>query len=382
MTQAANSAYPVEVVRGTFFEHDMAIKDMFVHFRTEPGGYARPLRQWRVDYLITNFDRQSLGVLLLSLRQDGKLAIIDGHHRVRAAEFYGLQTMDALVYIDLTLEDEARLYRKFGDYLKQTALDRYHAGVAEKLPEYIAIQGILGNLGLHVPNALTKTNHTVCAVDALIKVAKTYGPDNLGNTLSLLNDAWDGHHLAFRSSVIQGAAMFQARFADKKAYNRKRLVDRLNRDGIHAVEQRAENIKNASMASNPNAAWGMAFLAYHDKLIPEARQLGDWPRRHVSEQLKAQLSTNLREINAAVTPAQRTARIKKALATKTPEARSAAAVKSAKTRFGYTPRSVPCPVCYAEAGSVCLSKTGGIIPQYHNVRRDAAKAWAESKLKP
>lgn len=355
--------YPAEVVHGTFFEHDVPIERMFVHFRTEPQGYARPLRENRVNKLVAQFDQQALGVLLLSLREDGRYAIIDGQHRKEAAARKALTALDALVYIDLSLEDEARLYRKFGDYLKQTALDRYHAGIQEGVLEYLAIQRILQELGLHVPTAPGGAPAAVNAVEALFALTTMYGPDMLRHTLELLKDAWGTDGRAYRAQIIGGASMFLARYKDHPKFNRPRLVKRMTEGGYSGLERRVTALRDASIASNPSVAWGMGLLALHDFHVTDSNHLPDWVRRHMTEATAAQRREHLRNVNKRMTAAQRTD----------------AARKANITRFGGTPRLIPCPTCRAVAGDPCKSAKGWVYPQFHGSRREAYKALPNSR---
>jgi hypothetical protein len=383
MPQEATKEYPYEIVRGTFFEHDVPISKMFVDFRTHPGGYARPLKDSRVDKLVADWDRQAVGVLLLSMREDGSFATIDGHHRWQAALRLGIESLDALVFIDLTLEDEARLYRKYGDYLKQSPLDKYHAAITEGVKEYLAIDRVVRSFGLVVPNALGSTKNTVDAVDALLHVAKTYGLELLQQTLGLIHDPWDGEHRAYQGQLMRGAAMFLARFGKHKNYKRARLIDRMAREGVSNVEKRARAFRDANLAGNPASAYGQALLYLHDRQIAEDKVLGDWPRKLLTEQNAEAQRQRFREMNANLTPEQKTARAIKAQATLTPEARTQRAVNAARTKFGFTARSVPCSYCYAEAQRPCINKdTGEELKYLHAQRRAAAKKWAEGKLKP
>jgi Family of unknown function (DUF6551) len=357
MAVAPTTAYPQDVVRGTFFEHDVPVSSMFVHFRTEPQGYARPLRPHRVNRLISEFDRQALGVLLLSMRDNGMFAIIDGQHRVETAKRMGIPTMDALVYIDLTLEDEARLYRKFGDYLKQTALDKYHAGIAEHRPEYLAIQRVLQDIGLHVPQALGAGIRGIDAVDAIVRVATIYRPDGLSNALRLLHDAWDGQTRIYRSLTIFGTAMFLARFQDHPNFNRKRLIARMKRLGLSTVERQAYVIRDANLAPNPNSGWGQALMQVHDKGQPPGHELGEWQKRILTEETSNKFATHIRHINANTTPEQR----------------SNNANKAAKTRFGNTPQDVICTYCRADVGTRCANARGEYTNNYHQARLNALR---------
>lgn len=381
MATEPSKEYPGEVVRGTFFEHDLPITSMFVCFRTEPGGYARPLRMTRVNELIRDFDRQFLGVLLLSLRPDGTFAILDGQHRVYVAKHFGIKTMDAFVYIDLTVQDEARLYRKFGEYLKQTALDRYHAGIAEGLLEYLAIQRIVAKNHMHIPNSLGSHPNSIDAVEALIKVTKTYGLDTLDDTLGLLHDAFDGEHRAYRGISLNGTAAFLARFKTNRLYVRKRLVQRMAREGVSNLEGRAKKAMEINIATTSGAGWGQALLALHDYRQDEDLRLGDWPRRHLSEEVVKTARATLAKNQANMTPAQRSARAQKAQDGLTPEQKTARALKAVTTRQGYSNRVVACSFCGAEPNKPCRSDSGNWIPGVHRDRREAAAIWANSKIK-
>jgi len=362
------------VVRGTFFEHNVPVSSMFVHFRTEPDGYARPLRMPRVNKLVSEWDAQAVGVLLLSMRNDGRMAVIDGQHRKEAAHRMGVTHMNALVYIDLTIEDEARLYRKFGDYLKQTALDRFHAGLTEGVPAYQEIASVIVRQGLHIPHSTGNTTNKVVAVDALITVHRVYGLGILSQTIGLLHDAWAGEPRAYRAMVVTGTAAFLARFSAHPNYNHKRLVQRMTRQGVSALERRAWAIRDGSLASNPNFAWGQALLGLHDFREPEGSELGEWPRRHFTEQAAASLGKRMASYNASLTPEQRSERATKANQVMTPEARSERAKRGIQTRKGYSDLEVICTYCNAMPGYPCCNSQGGVLDRAHKGRREQAAA--------
>lgn len=379
MAPVPNTAYPQEVVRGTFFEHDLPIDKIFVHFRTLPDGYARPLSLRRMTKLISEFDRQALGVLLLSMRPDGTFACIDGQHRWEACKFKAVPTIDALVYIDLSLEDEARLYRKFGDYLKQTPLDKYHAALAEKVPDYLYIQRILSDRGLFVPIQPSDAANAVVAVEALLKVSRTYGPTVFESTIDLIHNAWNGEHRAYRGHIIQGTAMFLARYATSPKYASNRLISRMTTQGMSTVERRANSIKDAVLGSNPHAAWGQALVYVHDKGIPDERQLGDWIRRHISEQNALKMAQHMRDVNAAKADDLARKEAAKNHVPTPPVLPSAPARRRRRNRRGFSYRDVACPLCHAMTTDPCITENGKIFYTYHAERRRLAET---NKRKP
>jgi hypothetical protein len=64
----------------------------------------------RLRKLTANFDPILLGEVLVSERADGKLYILDGQHRLRAAEQSGVPTVTCEIFTGLSKPDEARLF--------------------------------------------------------------------------------------------------------------------------------------------------------------------------------------------------------------------------------------------------------------------------------
>src|SRR3990167_8375127 len=91
-------------------EEDVPVKLIFVDPR-----YGRPLNQKAIEMLSANWSRQRAGVIYLSYRTSGMYASLDGaHRRFACEEAEGPEaTLSALVFIDLTLEEEAELFLAF-----------------------------------------------------------------------------------------------------------------------------------------------------------------------------------------------------------------------------------------------------------------------------
>lgn len=73
-----------EIEASTLFDR-VSVRDMFV----DPS-YGRRLDPNAVDKLLREWDERALGTLMLSLRPDGRYAIIDGQHRRAGAKRMGL----------------------------------------------------------------------------------------------------------------------------------------------------------------------------------------------------------------------------------------------------------------------------------------------------
>ena len=340
----AMNEVPDDVQEDTIFVRDVPIDKMFVHDRSKPGGYARTLNDGRVARLVAEFDANAVGVILLSLREDGTYAVIDGQHRVEAAKKAGMASLDAYVYIDLTLQEEAGLYRKFGDYLKQTALDRYVAALTEEHPETLAIDKLLDEVGLHVARSGGPEVGGVLAVSAIQRVARDFGPQILRETLRFLHEAFGANSRGFSSTSIFGTAQFGMRFFAHSNFNRKRLIERLRVEGVTGVLAKAHAVQ-ALERTNGYSAWGKALVAIHDAGLTEQRRLGAWPAQVYSERGRAAMRQTL--ATAALPASIAARRIKVA-----DQARATA----------------KCRDCRAEPGAACKNVKGESLRGVHNVR--------------
>lgn len=339
---------PQEVIEQTLFERNVPLDKMFVAHRADQGGYARPLNEKRAAKLAKEFDRKAVGVLLLSMRNDGSYAIIDGHHRRDAAIRNGVEGLDAYVYIDLTIEEEARLYRKFGDYLRQTARDRWFAALAERQPEALAIQRMLSEFGLRIVND-ANTQHGVAAVQSIWTVAEKWGPNILRETFHNLSEAYSGNPIGYVGPSIIGMAMFLDRFEGKPKYSRKRLIERLQRAGATKIEQNALHVVALEHCSKATA-YGKALLALHDSGIKQEARLGEWVERSIPESTREMLRESIKV-------AAQASYVK----------RKAGAIAAGL--------EVPCSVCHAARGSRCI----GIDYVHMNRLRRAAHARRSAK---
>lgn len=276
---------------GAALYKDLPISDMFVDFESQ-GGYARALNEKRARYLTERFNANAVGTIYVSLRNDGSLAVLDGQHRIYAAKANGLHTLDAYVYADLTIEQEADLYRMFGDYLRQKATDRFLAAIRAGDPEALAIADVLAEYDLKV--VATTRGHGIHAVDAVQYIVSHYGLSMLRLVLAFLVEAFGNNAIALNGTTLRGAARFLDRFANHPKFNHKRLMTRLKRGGFSQYEQRAKAVKFAERCDS-STAWGKAFMAIHDSNLSDENKLGNWVQRNYSPEQKKGMSKRLRK---------------------------------------------------------------------------------------
>ena len=286
--------YPDEVQSKTFYEARWPIDKMFVDERTGRGGYARPLNPRRVKALEADWDEQSIGVILLSMREDGNAAVIDGRHRAHVAASKGRTSLPALVYIDLTIEDEARLYRRFGEVLSQSARDRFLAALIEGDPLARDVNAILIKNRLHVSPG-GQVAGGIQAVNALMSVAKQQGLIVLDESLALLYNAFGVEPKAYTSDLILGTALFTDRYRDAPAYRRRyaNFSDRLASGGL--TTWRAKIATFRAGGNQPGNAAGQSLLAIFNG--GRGEKLSPWLERSYTPEQKAVITARLRKNN-------------------------------------------------------------------------------------
>ena len=291
--------FPDEVRFRTIFEANVPIKKMFVD-GVENGGYARPLNQRRLNWLVRRYRPQSVGVLLLSLRDNGTYAIIDGHHRAQASVVHGVEALDAYVYLDLTREEEAALYAEFGDYLKQTARDRFAAGLVAQDENILALNALVERAGLRVLIGGGQTRGGIQAVNALVSVARDYDPDHLTRTLTFLKAAFGDDERAYTSNIIKGTAAFLIRYHNHPKLQLTKLIQRLRGGGREELTARALGVARAERTSGTPAI-GKALLYIHNDGL-SVNRLPVWQDRWLSETVK---DKNTRILRTRAEPARK-----------------------------------------------------------------------------
>lgn len=176
--------------------------------------YQRPLIQPRVNKIAAEFDPEMFGVLHVSRRPDGSHYVVDGQHRTEAArQFLGAnangQRVECKVYEGLTLQQEARLFRRLNDQTAQTMYAKFRASVQAGDPVETAVNRIVEGLGLTVGQA--SRDRCVTAVGALTQVYRGFSrnaedkhPELLRMVLSIINSAWGATGDSLNGHIIEG----------------------------------------------------------------------------------------------------------------------------------------------------------------------------------
>lgn len=187
----------------------------------------RAVRPAHLTRIRRRLDLDALGVVIVSRRNDGRLAVLDGQHRVRALidEGLGDYKVTCKVFEGLSLPEEAGLFRRLNTTSKTSALEDLEKAVLEGEPEAVAIGKLLKRNGYRLTRA-PGAGTIACAV-ALRKVygTKGNGPAALGFALHVATQAWGAHSDSVDGSIVQGLGGFYSAFGEE--IDRKALINKL-----------------------------------------------------------------------------------------------------------------------------------------------------------
>ena len=258
---------PDEIREQTIFER-VPVGLMFVD------RYGRPVNPGRLRRLRADFDPRAIGTVYLSLRDDGRYALLDGQHRRIVAVERGLETLPSRVFIDLTYEQEAALYRKFADYLPQTPADRFRARLEERDPSALVICSVVESFGLHVGLVRSASPGRINALDALDALYRDSGYEILRDTLAMLRAAFGDDPAGYQGTFLRGMGAFLIRYREDPVYDPRRMATRLARIGPDGLVARIL-AGNQALNGNRFAKAGQVLLKlYNDGL--RTNLLPDW----------------------------------------------------------------------------------------------------------
>lgn len=193
----------------TFLER-VPISDMFV------APYQRPISTSQLGRMLkSGFDERKLGIITVSMRNDGRYAVLDGNHRRHLAADAGLTVMLSRVFIDLSYSEEAELYIALNTVSAPKAFDRFIARLEIGEATAIAIRDCVQRFGLRI--APTGRNSAADAISCVVELEKIFterGAIELVEILNIIHSAWGLERSAYSGMMLGGLRQFWARYRD------------------------------------------------------------------------------------------------------------------------------------------------------------------------
>lgn len=163
------------------------------------------LNESRVNYLLSNFDLDRIGLPVLNERENVTYYILDGQHRIETlkrwlGDGWEKQKIECEVFVGLKEAEESAMFLALNDTLRVGAMDKFRASVNAGFLDQVHIQKIIEGAGLCI--STDKIPGAVSAVGTLERVYRRSDGNTLARSLRVIRDAFGD--AGFRSQVIDG----------------------------------------------------------------------------------------------------------------------------------------------------------------------------------
>lgn len=218
-----------------------------------------------IDRIARNWDWRMCLPLVVSKRDDGSLYVIDGQHRLAAAQRRNdIPFLPCCVSVYGSVEDEAAMFVAMNRQRRQmNRLDDFHAAQAGGDEEATAIAAIIRSVGFTVSRktgSATWVPGEVAFTSAISSVRKRHGDGVVRDALQMMADAFPDERLTAGSSIFQ--ALCRIMVAPPEPLDSERLLRALLK---FDMKQWAELLKGAKGGDHrAQVIREMLLLAYEE----------------------------------------------------------------------------------------------------------------------
>ena len=196
--------------------------------------YQAPVSAEHLKEMRDNWNPQLLLPIVVNRRVDGRLMVIDGQHRMEAAQqIYGPSVeIEAMVYDGMTVSEEAQLYYRLNTAVRRKTLRAiFHARLAAGEPTALSIKAVVEECGfvLSVNEHQGTPVNGIRAVGGLDLFCRVGGVEHLRAMLTILRDAW-GDHTEGETAVEVLWALHMMLLTHAGQFDRASLVERLKEE--------------------------------------------------------------------------------------------------------------------------------------------------------
>lgn len=233
----------------------------------------RSVDRIRAGAMATDLDMDAVGVITVSRRTNGSYHIIDGQHRVEALRLAGGEgeKVHCRIFSNLSVEDEARMFRLLNNSKSLQALDKFRVRVVEGEEVAVFISDVLTRYGWKVTPASGEGCFT-----AVVAAERVYHRDYTAveRTIATVTRAWGHDSASADGRIIEGLGLVYARYGETCDDND--VVERLAKyaGGANRLIGNARGIRDIYRISVASAVADIVVELYNQRRKTKA--LAPW----------------------------------------------------------------------------------------------------------
>ena len=253
----------------------VSLEDLVVDGRVQR---TEGIDQRRVDAIAANFNPLALGTITASLREDGRLVVLDGMHRCAAARKAGHRPfINAEVVEGLTIEREAELFLLLNATKAPSAISKFQVRVVMAEPQAVEMNEILqahgwrtnAQMGAGIVTAIRAVERVYVNGNNTVQTGRH--PEILDRALEIITAAWEHDQSACQEHMLLAVAQLIGRFGPSLDTNKLVTEMQSTRPGV--LVGRAKVLRDAQGGTVP-AALAKILAGMHNKkrrtnLLPE-----------------------------------------------------------------------------------------------------------------
>lgn len=230
-----------------------------------------PASQRLIKEIASNWDWDLCSVLLVAERSGEGMFVIDGQHRLAAAQLRpDVPHLPCVIIRSESREAEAKRFVAINTQRKTvTPLDKFHARLMVGDEEAVAINSLVVSAGLRVGKSpWTIKDGEICAVAVITRMFRQYGPKILSAALVNMAEAWPGERMGTAQEMLPGLCLLL--FADHERIDPELLPAVLrsrNQASWFVMAKSDENMDPE--AEWPDEVFRDVILSHYEKVVPK-----------------------------------------------------------------------------------------------------------------
>ena len=153
-------------------------------------------------------------VLVVSHREDGTYAVLDGQHRLTALRRLGYDAANCIVLEGMTIQQEADYFRRQNENKQSLRInDTFNASLWAEDAESLRIKELMDKYGFR--HGKSGQPMCICAIGALQRILRRFGDRTLELTLACIAATWPHDSTILRCEMLAGLGEFWRRYGEK-----------------------------------------------------------------------------------------------------------------------------------------------------------------------